>query len=128
MTLKCLGCHSISFREEVADYEQAVPDPEGGDGWIPYTTASIYPKSIDGSHEIAKSWRLPKLVRQIHEQSLLAIKEEAGILAGLGLRATIEAVCNDLKISGNNLERRITTLSSQGLISKKDAERRIPPV
>jgi hypothetical protein len=123
LTLKCLGCHSISFRKEVDDYEQGYSDPEQGGIWIPDTTVSIYPKSIEGHHEINESWLLPRLVRRIHKQSLLAIREDAGILAGLGLRATIEAVCNNLTIAGANLERRISALSTQGLISKKDAER-----
>lgn len=123
MILRCLGCHSISFRKEINDFEQGGPDPEDDGVWMPDTTVSVYPRSIDGYHEIAEGWLIPELVRRIHEQSLLAIREDAGILAGLGLRATIEAVCNDLNITGSNLERRITALSTQGLISKKDAER-----
>jgi hypothetical protein len=123
LTIRCLGCHLISFREEVDDYEQGGPDPENGETWVPYTTVSLYPKAIKGHHNLVEGWLLPELVKRIYDQTLLSIRENAGILGGLGLRATIEAVCNNLNISGANLERRITALASQGLISKKDAER-----
>lgn len=63
------------------------------------------------------------LVDEVYEEAVAAIREEAHILAGLGLRATIEAICNDLKITGRNLEVRISHLASQGYVSVKDAAR-----
>ena len=54
---------------------------------------------------------------------ILAIQEDALILAGLGLRGTVEAVCNNLNIEGRNLEVRISKLATAGYISRKDAER-----
>jgi hypothetical protein len=42
-------------------------------------------------------------LRKVYEESLLAIREDARILAGLGLRGVIEAVRNDLPISGSSL-------------------------
>jgi len=50
-------------------------------------------------------------------------QEDALILAGLGLRGTVEAVCNDLEVKGRNLEIRISKLATAGFISRKDAER-----
>lgn len=44
-------------------------------------------------------------------------------MAGLGLRATIEAICNDKEVKGKNLQVRINAMSRSGMISKSDAER-----
>ncbi|WP_140386550.1 DUF4145 domain-containing protein, partial [Vibrio parahaemolyticus] len=50
-------------------------------------------------------------------------RDEAYTLAGIGFRATIEAVCNDQSIQGKELSTRINNLASNGLISKKDSTR-----
>jgi hypothetical protein len=82
-----------------------------------------FPKFIPGHYALSETYHLPKLVRQVYLQTIRAIQENAGILASLGLRGTIEAICNDRNIPGANLEVRITRLASQGLISRRDAER-----
>ena len=53
----------------------------------------------------------------------MAIQEGAFTLAGLGLRATIEAICNDKNVKGRNLQVRINAMNKSGMISKSDAER-----
>ncbi|WP_426241372.1 DUF4145 domain-containing protein [Psychrobacter sp. TWP2-1-2] len=59
----------------------------------------------------------------MYKEVLLAFQEEALILAGLGLRGTVEAVCNDLKVTGRDLEIKISKLATAGYISRRDAER-----
>ncbi len=54
---------------------------------------------------------------------MLAVQEGAFTLAGLGLRATIESICNDKKIKGKNLQARINAMNRAGMISKADTER-----
>jgi hypothetical protein len=47
--------------------------------------------------------RAPGVVRDIYEQSIQAIKNQANTLAGIGLRATIEAICNEQSVAGRTL-------------------------
>jgi hypothetical protein len=119
--VKCCGCHTVSFRKAIIDYEASYPISE--DEWDIPQDVVCYPSVLKGHRELQDVWELPNTVRIIYNQSIQAIKEDSNILAGIGLRATIEAICNDLLIEGKTLDKRIDTLEKRGLISKKDSER-----
>ena len=119
--LKCRGCHTVSFRKVEFDIENAYQ--VDNDEWEVPEEVTNYPSILEGHRELKDVWSLPDTVRDIYTQSVQASKEQSNTLAGIGLRATIEAICNDRGIAGRNLEKRIDALSKQGLISQKDAER-----
>lgn len=119
--VKCRGCGTISYRREFHDYEAGWHDENGE--WDYPTNNTIYPKIINGHSGIAGFYFVPRIVRTIYDETIRSIKEDARILAGLGLRATIEAICNDQSITGQTLDKRISKLGVTGLISKKDVER-----
>jgi len=119
--VSCLGCGTKSFREIFEDIESNYQISETE--WEIPTTIDIYPKYIKGHRSLDTNFFLPEVVGRIYKEVLLAFKEEALILSGLGLRGVVEAVCNDLDVKGRNLEDRITKLANAGYISKKDAER-----
>jgi hypothetical protein len=121
MVVECRGCGKVSFRYLYRDYEQAFPISD--DEWDVPEDVETYPKVLDSHRELDGIHRVPDLVSSVYEETLTAIREGAGILAGLGLRGTIEAICNEQNITGRNLEVRITKLATQGLISQKDSER-----
>ncbi|EJG1062843.1 DUF4145 domain-containing protein [Vibrio vulnificus] len=118
---ECLGCNTKSFREVYEEIEHAyqISDTD----WEIPTSVDVYPKFIVGHREFEGGYHLPSLVERIYKEVLLAIQEDALILAGLGLRGTVEAVCNDLGISGRSLDIRISKLATAGYISKRDVER-----
>ncbi|UPG71621.1 DUF4145 domain-containing protein [Roseomonas gilardii subsp. gilardii] len=119
--IECLGCGGRSFRYVFSDFENSYPTDEHD--WEVPQDIEYYPKydphyiSLDSTHSV------PELVSEIYKESIHAVQAGALTLASLGLRATIEAICNDKAISGRNLEVRIAKLATQGLISNKDAER-----
>lgn len=117
----CKGCDTKSFRIEFADLEGGFLGEDGE--WDVPVEITLYPKPLENHQEVQDLHVVPDIVRKIYTEVLLAIKEEAKVLAGLGLRAAIEAVCNDQEIKGRTLEVRIGKLATEGLISKKDAER-----
>ncbi|MEZ8504047.1 DUF4145 domain-containing protein [Vibrio splendidus] len=119
MVVKCCGCEQVSFLQRTHDFEIAYFDEQDGE-WITPTSDDIYPKEVKGALQ-AKSF--PMVVKKIYEESCQAYRDEAHTLAGIGFRATIEAVCNDQKIQGKELSTRINNLASKGLISKKDSAR-----
>lgn len=121
--LKCRGCHTISFRRVVLDYESAYPVDEKNDEWHVPEDVTNFPSILKGHKELGEIWEVPAIVRDIYTQSVQAIKDQSNTLAGIGLRATIEAICNDQNIGGRTLEKRIDSLAKGGLISQKDAER-----
>lgn len=119
--LQCLGCDTKSFRKVFYDLEAAYPTDE--EQWEVPEDVTVYPKAVEGHKEIQNLWELPDVVGTIYSEVLIALRENSKVLAGLGLRAVVEAVCNDLTISGRSLEVRINKLTSSGYISKNDAER-----
>lgn len=119
--LQCRGCDTKSFRNVFYDIEAAYPTYENH--WEVPKDVTVYPKAVEGHKEIQSLWELPDIVRTIYSEVLTALRENSKVLAGLGLRAVVEAVCNDLTISGRSLEVRINKLASSGYISKNDAER-----
>jgi hypothetical protein len=117
-----MGCENKSFKYLFRDIDGAYPTDD--DHWVVPEIIELYPKfNIDHHAPDGLYGAVPELVREIYQESLLAIQEDALTLAGLGLRGTIEAICNDLKITGRNLGIRISRLATQGVISTKDAER-----
>lgn len=119
--VECLGCDTKSFRDVFEEIEHAYQISD--DEWEVPTSIDVYPKSIHGHRTINEDYYLPSLVGRIYKEVILAFQEDALILAGLGLRGTVEAVCNDLQVSGRTLETRISKLATSGYISRKDAER-----
>ncbi|MEZ8408738.1 DUF4145 domain-containing protein [Vibrio splendidus] len=118
---QCLGCDTKSFREIFEEIEHAYQISE--DEWEVPTSITVYPNFIKGHRALDGEYYLPSLVGRIYKEVLLAVQEDALILAGLGLRGTVEAVCNDLNVTGRNLEVRISKLATGGFISRKDADR-----
>lgn len=121
MLVECDGCETISFREEYHDYE--VYYPIGPDEYTHDISIETFPHYIKDHNPIESLFEIPNVVKSIYEESLLAIQEGAFTLAGLGLRATIEAICNDKNVSGRSLQVRINAMNRSGMISKSDAER-----
>lgn len=121
LLIECNGCETISFRKEFHDYEEYYQI--GPDEYEHPISVEIFPHYINDHMHIDSLNDVPDIVSSIYEESLLAIQEGAFTLAGLGLRATIEAICNDKEIKGKNLQVRINTMNRSGLISKSDADR-----
>lgn len=122
LIVECMGCDYVSFRYVFNDFEQAFQIGPDADDWDYPVEIKTYPLEIHNSG-IEDLRHVPEIVQMIYNETLSALKEEALTLAGLGFRATIEAVCNDQQIQGRNLETRISNLWKGGLISKKDSER-----
>ncbi|MBV7497860.1 DUF4145 domain-containing protein [Pseudomonas sp. PDM24] len=116
--VKCNGCDTLSFRRIFTDYENAWPT--GDNDWDVPTDIETYPQlsvaNIQGLY-------LPDIVGSIYLETCNAYSQGSLTLAGIGFRTTIEAICNDQNIPGNQLSTRITNLATRGLISKKDSNR-----
>lgn len=119
--VQCLGCDLVSFRYEFHDYENSYPTSDGERDYD--MSVECYPAFIEGHQGILHTYRLPHIVQKIYKETLDAIKSGSCTLAGIGLRATVEAICNEQKLKGSNLVARINKLAKDGTISKKDAER-----
>lgn len=119
--VECRGCGTKSFRKIVKWVEEAYQT--GDDEWEVPENVYTYPNFLKGHQSVPDIEKAPELVGDIYQQSLEAIKSKSNVLAGIGLRATIEAICNERQVTGRSLELRIDKLAKTGLISASDADR-----
>lgn len=116
--VRCLGCTTTGFLHRCDDFENAWQDH---DGHIRHDVEiNVFPRAISNHKKLSSLHLVPTLIRKAYIQTLSAYSEKAFVLASIGLRATIEAVCSHLSLSGNSLEKRIDQLFKGGYISNSD--------
>ena len=64
---------------------------------------------------------LPVMILRMYEELQKALQHEMKLLAAIGLRMLIEAVCLNLKITARNLQDQIKSLLDLGHISKNNS-------
>jgi hypothetical protein len=61
-------------------------------------------------------------VRNIYHEVHSAISNNQRVLAGIGIRALVEAVCAQKRAAGGNLEKKIDDLATRNVLTKSAAE------
>lgn len=116
MTLECGGCESISFlrREYIHD---ALPDDD-----MQYIDYNYSGRS--DLHDIGYSFlreedheELPGKLYDLYEEIKSTFRSDSNIMAGMGLRTLVEAICLQQKIPGRTLQNKIRQMHERGLIS-----------
>lgn len=95
--VQCCGCELKSFRKVVSWIEEVEQIAE--DEWHVPQDIYTYPPVLKGHRSVPEIARAPTLVRDIYRESVDAIKNKSYTLAGIGLRATIEAICNERSVT-----------------------------
>lgn len=119
--IRCLNCESVSFRESRMFSEDTNFDPRI-ELDIPVERVEVYPKHLLGRKGITELSHLPSNVTEIYHETRSALANDLGILAGMGLRALIEAVCKEKKAKGKNLELLIDDLVTKGFLARMSAD------
>lgn len=114
---RCKGCDTVRFRHEYWDTLNI--DDETGE---PETFSKIYPEVSSSHRSPIEMYEFPKQVGRIYSETIIAFNAGALILAGGGLRAIVEAICIDRKVSGRNLQEKIDDLVTKGLLAKIQAD------
>lgn len=122
--VQCLGCKTISFRRITGNSEDIdhIPEPDGS--WnVEYNEhEEIYPSRITGREIIDKSWYLPSSVLSIYKETHSALSNKLPILAGVGIRILIEAICREKNATGDNLKDKINSLVILGMLTQDGSE------
>ena len=119
--IQCLGCENIHFRIRYADEEMVRYDEEGYEE--SYEESIYFPKYLSNHELLENIYHLSNKIRVVYIETIEALKNNCYILAGVGLRAVIEAICLDQNITGRNLEIKINNLVKNKLITEKDGSR-----
>lgn len=114
--VQCLGCKTISFRKASSnseDYQQISHNE-----CIFNVLQELYPSRIEGRKGMGDEIHyLPSNVMRIYEKTLLALANQAPILAGIGLRALLETICEEKNAKGNNLFEKIDSLVTSNVLT-----------
>lgn len=117
----CQGCKNVSFRSKTMCSENVVMDQETGEEFLA-EDIELYPNRIAGRKQIRDVYSLPFEVRQIYNETHIAVCNRSNILAGIGIRALVEAVCKEKNAKGNNLEKRIDDLAIKNVLTQEQAD------
>jgi len=118
MIVQCLGCNTVSFVHRLIGKQ--FHDEENKRNYLEqnYPEKEIM-QDVDFL-SLEEQRKLPSQLRKLYEEIEIAFEYEANLLAGIGLRMLIEAICLYQKIEGGNLKIKIERLHTNGIIAKND--------
>jgi len=115
--IQCRGCEEIGFRYVYTWSEEREIENE-----------TLYPERIAKSKSLADDlylrddlYDVPDIIRVVYRETLSAVEHELPTLAGIGIRAVIEAICHHLKAKENNLQAKIEGLANRSLLTPDGA-------
>jgi len=115
--VRCNGCKQISFcHVRWADWDL---NPETEE---PIASTTVYPYRLSGRKMIGGLAHIPGGVRRVYEETHSTLAADNPILGTVGIRAVVEAVCNNKNAKGRSLVEKIDDLVKQGWLSQKEAE------
>ena len=118
--VQCLGCKSLSFRIASSNSEDYYPISE--DEYEYGMAEKLYPPRLEGRKGLGNDTvYLPAKVRPIYDETLTALSVQAPILAAIGLRALVEAVCQEKEAKGGDLFKRIDSLVEERVLTPAGA-------
>jgi len=115
-TVQCQGCKTISYFQRTLNSEDQTFNPETEQPEL-VPTDKIYPSRIVGRAEMDGVYELPHGLARVYRETHAAICNNLNILAGIGMRAIVEAVCTEKGATGKDLKERIDGLVTLGLIT-----------
>ena len=110
--IKCCGCDNYSFRQTYEDAAWGPDEPPNETLWPPRSRKR---QSLKNAHQ------LPRKVLQIYREANRALESDQPVLAAVGVRALVEAVCRQKRSVGRNLKLQIDHLVVRGLLTKAQA-------
>lgn len=117
--VECNGCGWISFRQVFKSSEDLEEREDGSTH--PVEHVDLFPRRL-GTKPIEHDYYLPEAVRGIYLEVLSALRNDQPVLAGIGIRALVEAVCAEKNASGPNLAKRIDSLTVLGVLTPDGAK------
>jgi hypothetical protein len=113
---QCAGCDAINYA--ISSWHEGDWNPHTGDMDLTWKT---YPGADTARQSMPDGYHLPGKISSIYQEVIGAMNAQLPVLAAIGLRALIEAICRDRGIAGGNLEKLIDGLATNGVLSTAQA-------
>lgn len=109
--MQCAGCNRVSFQD-------LIPWDEG---YHVFQYPTPVEAELEGKFlEEDDLCDLPNEIRDLYLEVKKALQHETNLLAGIGLRTLVEAVCLNQSIAGHNLQEKIKGLRTAGWVSDQE--------
>lgn len=118
--VKCCGCDNVSFDMEILDESNVEYNEQGYEELV--AVHKSFPIT-ENSIEPLRSWEMPTLIAKAYRESVEALNNGSLLLASIGFRATIEALCIEKGFNTGNLITKINKLRDKGIITAIDCKR-----
>ena len=123
--VRCNGCDTLSFRVVESNSEDTKQNEAGA--IVAVETEKLYPERVkrsltDELYLRDNVYDVPEIIQTIYRETLSAVQHDLPTLAGIGIRAVIEATCQDLKAKKRNLADKIDELVSMSFLTTAGAE------
>ncbi|NJC50288.1 UNVERIFIED_ORG: hypothetical protein GGR78_003594 [Xanthomonas campestris] len=115
--IQCRGCLERSFRIESLDSESG--DYTRDDNYVVVPDEKLYPRRIKNVRDLDSKalCQLPNSIRDVYGEVLYALAGELKVLAAVGMRVLIEAICVERKTTSYKLEKKIDELLDQRVLT-----------
>lgn len=111
----------MSFRHTSSNSENYDYDDDGR--IVNDVTEALYPPRREGVKGFGNDrFLLPGTIVRLYDETLSALNNSQPVLAGIGVRALLEAVCKERSALGDNLYSKIDNLVDQRLLTPNGAE------
>ena len=118
--VRCCGCDNVSFNQEILEESNVEYNEDGYEVLVPIYKS--YPIK-DNYIEPLRTWDIPSLIGKAYKESVEALNNGSLLLASIGFRATIEALCIENGFDKGTLITKINKLRDKGIITAADCER-----
>lgn len=118
--IQCKGCKTLSFCHRSTTSEDLEYDEEGD--LVPSITVKLYPSRLASRKMPSWTFELPHSVYRIYEETHSALCNNELLLAGVGIRAIVEAVCKEAGLKTGNLKTKIDALKAKGIVTQDGAD------
>lgn len=113
--IQCRGCEQIGFRDACTGTEFDGVSEE----LYPFREVSRPGEQLLPEKDI---YKIPSVVRAVYRETRVATEQHLPTLAGIGVRAILEAICKDRRTTKTNLKGKIDELVDMSLLTADGAK------
>lgn len=119
--LQCRGCETLTSQTMASDEMSFAENPDTGERDQLYDVAYLPPRQA-GRKSLKHSYDLPPVVGAVYKEVLSAMFGNMRMLAAMGLRTLVEAICNDQEAAGKTLVEKINSLRDSKILTPAGAD------
>lgn len=114
---QCQGCDTHVYA--ISSWNEEHFDPRTREVELTWKT---YPHSEGERESVTNTYDFPPKIRTLYLEIVDAINAQLPVLAAIGLRAMIEAICKERGVSAPNLQALIDGLAANGILTSAQAD------